>query len=443
MLNLYYNSVFKLSEVLKFKFTVRMIASRCTINIHTGKKLSGKSREEILEAILRLFRDKFEVVAVQQCMDVVRVTFGSEEAAVEALKEKGVRLLGIWCRIDGGPPTTIVHLFDFPHEEDEAAITTLFSGYGLVKGVRRQRYITRPEVFTGTRLIDLVVERTPPRMVSIQGFVCRVWYRGQPVICNICGKEGHKSMSCPDKNKCRLCGSEGHLARSCPTPWGNRVADNPAPPLEQATADTDAAGAAAAEAVAADSNVETAASCTGETPAASGSNNAASNVGETLPSGNASVADAQKDSSGPGQIDSDPINEFTSPETQESSSQGSESISQFSGESQSILCNAYGSVINQSNGGDGVVVSDEGQAPSLSGGTQDEAENMDSSVSLKRTRENEFAVPARPSRHRSRSGDSRKKSRGDSLRGGSLSPSPSRGKHSGLPRVASASPRRS
>ena len=363
-----------------------MIASRRTINIHTGKKLSGRSREEILEAILRLFRDKFEVVAVQQCIDVVRVTFGSEESAVEALKEKGVRLLGIWCRIDGRPPTTIVHLFDFPHDEDEEAITTLFSGYGLVKGVRRQRYISHPEVFTGTRLIDLVVERTPPRMVSIQGSVCRVWYRGQPIICNICGKEGHKSMSCPDRNKCRLCGSEGHLARFCPTPWGNREAHNPAPPLEQATAEMDAAGAAAAaaeaagaavaEAAATGSNVETAASFADETLAASGSNNAVSSVGETLPSGNASVVDAQKASSGSDQIDSDPINEFTTQETQESSSQDSESISQFSSESQSILCNVYGSVINLSGDGDGVVVLGEGQAPSLSGGTQDEVEDM-------------------------------------------------------------------
>lgn len=103
-----------------------MVASRWTINIHTGKKLYGKSREEILEAVLRLFQDKFEVVAVQQCIDVVRVTFGSEEAAVEALKEKGIRLFGIWCRIDGGPPTTIVHLFDYPHEEDGEAIATFF-----------------------------------------------------------------------------------------------------------------------------------------------------------------------------------------------------------------------------------------------------------------------------------------------------------------------------
>lgn len=413
-----------------------MIASRCTINIHTGKKLYGKSREEILEAVLRFFRDKFQGVAVQQCIDVVRVTFGSEEAAVEALKEKGVRLLGIWCRIDGGPPTTIVHLFDFPHEEDEEAIAALFSSYGLVKGVRRQCYISHPEIFTGTRLVDLIVERTPPWMVSIQGFVCHVWYRGQPVICNICGKEGHKSMSCPDKNKCRLCGSEGHLARACPTPWGNREAHNPAPPLEQPATDTNAAGAAVAEAVNAVLNVETEASPSSKTPDDNRSNNAELNAGEPLPS----VEGTPKASSESGHIDSDEINEFTSQESQGSSSQDSESISQFPDKSQSILCDANGSVTNPSN--NVVVVLDEGQAPSLSSNTQDVVEDMDSSVCHKRTRE-EFAVPARPSRNRSRSGDFRKRSHGDSSRGVSLSPSPSRGKHSGLPRVISASPRRS
>lgn len=124
---------------------------------------------------------------------------------------------------------------------------------------------------------------------------------------------------------------------------------------------------------------------------------------------------------------------FTSQESQESS-QDSENFSQFSDQSQSILCNANGSVINQSNNDDVVVVLAEG----LSGGTQDEVEDMDSSVCHKRTRGVEFAVPARPSRHRSCSGDFRKKSHGDSS-----SPSPSRGKHSGLPRIVGASPRRS
>lgn len=189
-------------------------------------------------------------------------------------------------------------------------------------------------------------------------------------------------MSCPDKNKCCLCGSEGHLARSCLTPWGNCEAHNPAPPLEQ-PADTDAASAAAAEAVAAGSNVEAAASSAGETLDASGSSNAALDGGETLPSGISSVEDAQNASSGSGQIDSDPTIECTSQETQESSTQDSVSISQFSDESQSVLCNIYGSVIDQSNDDVGVLVLDEGQAPSLSGDTHD-VENMDSSISLKR-----------------------------------------------------------
>ena len=56
-------------------------------------------------------------------------------------------------------------------------------------------------------------------MVSINGFICRTWYRGQPVICNLCGIEGHKSATCPNKDKCCLCGKEGHMARSCTNAW--------------------------------------------------------------------------------------------------------------------------------------------------------------------------------------------------------------------------------
>ena len=56
--------------------------------------------------------------------------------------------------------------------------------YGVVRGVRQQKYTSRPNVFTGTRLIDIVMERAPPGMVSIDGCICRTWYRGQPLILN-------------------------------------------------------------------------------------------------------------------------------------------------------------------------------------------------------------------------------------------------------------------
>ena len=55
---------------------------RRTVNIHCGKKLSGKSRDEILDAVLGKFQN---VEPVQQKLDVIRVSFNEEEHALTAL----------------------------------------------------------------------------------------------------------------------------------------------------------------------------------------------------------------------------------------------------------------------------------------------------------------------------------------------------------------------
>ena len=195
---------------------------RRTVNIHCGKKLSGKSRDEILTAILGKFQN---VEAVQQQLDVIRVSFNAEEHALAALREKGVRLFDIWCRMDGGPPTTIVYLFDYPYEDPAEDISAFFADFGVVKGVRHQKY-RNGDIATGTRLVYIVLSGTPPRLAIINGSTCRVWYRGQPILCNICATLGHKAVNCPCKNKCRLCQQEGHFARNCPNPWGINVSDS-------------------------------------------------------------------------------------------------------------------------------------------------------------------------------------------------------------------------
>lgn len=51
--------------------------------------------------------------------------------------------------------------------------------------------------------------------------MCRVWYKGQQLICNVCATPGHRSFDCLNKNKCHLCRAEGHFACSCPNPWGH------------------------------------------------------------------------------------------------------------------------------------------------------------------------------------------------------------------------------
>ena len=115
---------------------------------------------------------KFDPVPVQQSLDVIRVTFMSEEDAVLACRENRVRLFGLWCRMDGGPLATIIHLFDCPYEEDEEPVKDFFSQFGFVKTVRNQKYLSKPNIYTGTRLVDVVLNNTPPRTALIGGHVC-------------------------------------------------------------------------------------------------------------------------------------------------------------------------------------------------------------------------------------------------------------------------------
>ena len=114
----------------------------------------------------------------------------------------------MWCRVDGGRPTTIVHLFDYRYEDPVEHITSFFSDYGVVKGVHYQKYRRNGDIATGTRLVDIVLKQAPPRLAIINGSTCRIWYRSQPVICNICNTVGH------------VVEQEGHFARNCPNPWG-------------------------------------------------------------------------------------------------------------------------------------------------------------------------------------------------------------------------------
>ena len=78
--------------------------------------------------------------------------------------------------------------------------------------------------------MDIVIERTIPRLVSINGYICKVWWKGQQIICNSCGAQGNKANECPDKDKCHRCGQASHLVRHCTNPWGTRFADVQDPP---------------------------------------------------------------------------------------------------------------------------------------------------------------------------------------------------------------------
>ena len=98
----------------------------------------------------------------------------------------------------------------------------VFRDFGEVKRVKHQSHVSSPGIFTGTRLASIVLNAgvNLPRSITVDGYLCRIWYRGQPLICNLCGVQGHKSISCPNKDKCRRCALTGHFPRSCPNAYG-------------------------------------------------------------------------------------------------------------------------------------------------------------------------------------------------------------------------------
>ena len=190
-----------------------------TLNILTGRKLAGTLKEDIMKEVVVQLGDFDSILAVQIGYEIVRVTFCSDEAFSRAKSMEGVSLF--LCKIlGGGPATTLVHVFDYPFEETDVEIEHALADFGEVKKVRKQTYLSSQQIYTGTRLVSIVLRETPPRSISIDGYHCRIWYRGQPIVCNLCAKQGHVSANCPNNDKCRLCGQSGHFARSCPTPWG-------------------------------------------------------------------------------------------------------------------------------------------------------------------------------------------------------------------------------
>lgn len=119
----------------------------------------------------------------------------------------------------------MIHVFDYPFEEEDGFLRDVFKDFGDVKGIKKQTYLFNKSIYTGTRLVSLVLKSSPPRSLTINGYICRIWYKGQPLVCNLCGVQGHKSSTCPNRDRCRRCGQSGHFARACPRTFVDSVED--------------------------------------------------------------------------------------------------------------------------------------------------------------------------------------------------------------------------
>ena len=185
---------------------------------------STASRVDIAKCIHAKFDAHFPVDSVQFVPGGnVQVTFRSDVAKRSVESVETIAIGSVQCRVvRPGPRMENVLVFHYPFESNPSALRRVLSSYGEVHEVTMQHYPDLNSVATGTRIVRMVRKSSIPRSLDIDGTLVKVWYRGQPIECDVCGKSGHVSKVCPLKGKCRRCLQPGHMARNCqnaPRAW--------------------------------------------------------------------------------------------------------------------------------------------------------------------------------------------------------------------------------
>jgi hypothetical protein len=85
--------------------------------------------------------------------------------------------------------------FGVPDDEFVKAL----SPYGRFVSVKPLTLKKFPKIFSGTRLVRMVVEKSVPCLLRIMDFPVLVRHRGQPFQCYRCRRIGHSYKDCPDK----------------------------------------------------------------------------------------------------------------------------------------------------------------------------------------------------------------------------------------------------
>ena len=89
-----------------------------------------------------------------------------------------------------------VTLLDLPYGIPESEIKTVLSRFGQVAHIRPETYMG---LYTGTRLIKMVIQTPIPSRIIVAGHPSTIFYRGQVRSCFRCGLTGHEAKKCPNK----------------------------------------------------------------------------------------------------------------------------------------------------------------------------------------------------------------------------------------------------
>ena len=185
--------------------------------------LSGFSsdlpRYDVAKRVYKRFEGSASVQSIQFVPGKnVQITFKDSKTKESIEKHEYITINDVRCAVvGGGPKVQNVLIHHYPFEEDNHRLWIALSSFGEVRDIQYQHYPDLCSISTGTRVVKMVRNSPIPRSLDVGGYVCKTWYVGQPVECDIC-QGGHVSKNCPLKGKCRRCLESGHMARDCKNP---------------------------------------------------------------------------------------------------------------------------------------------------------------------------------------------------------------------------------
>ena len=207
---------------------------------------SDLPRYDVAKMVYKRFEGSSSVQSIQFVPGKnVQITFKDSKTKESIEKHEYITINDVRCAVvDGGPKVQNVLIHHYPFEEDNHRLWIALSSFGEVRDIQYQHYPDLCSISTGTRVVKMVRNSPIPRSLDVGGYMCKTWYVGQPVECDIC-QGGHVSKNCPLKGKCRRCLESGHMARDCKNPpksWSAGVSSGGIAVVASGTAGGAAAG---------------------------------------------------------------------------------------------------------------------------------------------------------------------------------------------------------